>query len=298
MPLGMRPDSATAFNFGTFSSRTGNIYTTSLLEQWLRWACKAEPSPDEVWRNEDRFIDPFRPRIEPGGFESADELHASRERAINCLRNSIESAGILIFTLGLTESWFHGLEGFEYPMCPGTAGGVFDAGVHKFVNQGYQGVVDGLQGSIRLMRSLNPKLKVILTVSPVPLTATCSTDHVLVSTMRSKSILRAAAAHVCEPDPRTDYFPSYEIINSPVFEGRFFEKNLRSVSPDGVKFVMNHFFSGIGETSEVTDPAASISTPREVISHGEVGINTHSRDDINCDEEILAAWSPSTAGQG
>ena len=127
-------------------------------------------------------------------------------------------------------------------MCPGTVAGEFDENLHKFHNQQFMQVLKNLGDAIDLMREVNPDLKFILTVSPVPLTATKSNKHVLVATMHSKSILRAVAGQVAANRVYVDYFPSYEIINSPVFKGSFFEPNQRSVNPYGVNFVMNSFF--------------------------------------------------------
>ena len=83
----------------------------------------------------------------------------------------------------------------------------------------------------------------LLTVSPVPLTATAENRHVLVSTIHSKSILRAVAGELASRFDFIDYFPSYEIVISPPFRGMFFQNNMRSVHEQGVDFVMSHFFA-------------------------------------------------------
>jgi hypothetical protein len=127
-------------------------------------------------------------------------------------------------------------------MCPGTAGGEFDFAQHKFKNQNCNEVYLNMLDSMALMRKVNPKIKFILTVSPVPLTATNSGKHVAIATMESKSVLRAAAGQLANEFDYVDYFPSYEIINSPIYKGAFFEPNQRSVNPYGVKFVMDSFF--------------------------------------------------------
>jgi hypothetical protein len=283
-PPGMAEASAREFNYGIFSSRTANIYTTTLLCQWLSWAMGEAP-PAEVWRAGDRFIDPFRPRIEPDGFESEEELVASRLHAIACFRESVASADVFVFTLGLTESWRNARDDYEYPMCPGTVGGDFDAGIHQFRNLGYQEVLDSLEMAIRLVRQVNPSIRVILTVSPVPLTATRSGQHVLVATMASKSILRAVAGQLERNDPGVDYFPSYEIISSPPFRGAFFEANLRGVASSGVGFVMDSFFSAVEgghvEAAEECAPAV----PRDAKPPPQ-----DEADDIHCEEEFLEAF--------
>ena len=70
---------------------------------------------------------------------------------------------------------------------------------------------------------------ILLTVSPVPLTATASGSHVLVSSTYSKSVLRAVAGDLCSECKHIDYFPSYEIITNPRLHSSAFANNLRSV---------------------------------------------------------------------
>lgn len=76
--MGLPPEVRRKYNYGIFSARTGNIYTTKLLLQWLQWAFGTDTPPEEVWEHQGRYYDPFRPAIEPDGFESPEELLASR----------------------------------------------------------------------------------------------------------------------------------------------------------------------------------------------------------------------------
>jgi len=84
--------------------------------------------------------------------------------------------------------------------------------------------------------------KVILTVSPVPLTATATDKHVLQATSYSKSVLRAAAGEISASFDNVDYFPSFELINNPRLHSAAYESNLRSVRDFMVHQVMAHFF--------------------------------------------------------
>jgi hypothetical protein len=128
-------------------------------------------------------------------------------------------------------------------MCPGTAGGDFDPRKHLFRNQQFQEIAVNLTSAIEMMRKINKSLRFLLTVSPMPLVATKSGNHVLVATMESKSILRAVAGELATNLTYIDYLPFYEIVNSPVFRGAFYEPNQRSVNHHGIKFVMNVFLS-------------------------------------------------------
>ena len=271
-PDGLSAGNARRFNYGIFSARTANIYTTSLLLQWTRWAMDIAAPPSEYWEDGGRIFDPFRPKIETNGFSSVSEMSRSRKRAIASFSDCIRSARHFVFTLGLTESWWNRQGGYEYPLCPGTAGGSFDAALHRFDNQDFGFVAEQLTAAMDLMKQANPQLKFLLTVSPVPLTATMSGKHVLVATQHSKAILRAVAGQLAAARADTDYFPSYEIITSAVARSMFYESNLRQVTSHGVDQVMRHFFSGLG------------------LSGGAMAAAQQPDADVNCEEELLDAF--------
>lgn len=296
-PNGLSDENSRRFNYGIFSARTANMYTTSILEQWTRWATGAASPSSEAWKRDGRVYDPFRPVIEPGGFISAGEMQASRAVAIAAFRRCIETADYFVFTLGLTESWKNAADGHEYPMCPGTAAGTFDPKLHIFENQSVVEIMACLERAMEMMRDLNPKLKFLLTVSPVPLTATNSGNHVMVATMESKSILRAAAGQLARSRPDTDYFPSYELINSPVIKGTFFDPNQRDVNARGVSFVMDNFFEGV-QAKQAEKAPPPVLTKKQIAlaaaaSVADAKASTDAKagpDDVVCEEELLAAF--------
>ncbi|MDO9525276.1 MAG: GSCFA domain-containing protein, partial [Gemmobacter sp.] len=99
-----------------------------------------------------------------------------------------------------------------------------------------------LMEALTLLRSHNPDVRILLTVSPVPLNATFEDRHVFVATTLSKAVLRVAADHAARALPDCAYFPSYEIITSPQVRGRYFGPDCRAVLPEGVAHVMKTFF--------------------------------------------------------
>jgi GSCFA family len=237
---------ARAFNYGVFSARTGNVYTAAQLLWLVRMAAGVtDPDAAEVWDQDGRAYDSLRPAIEPDGFATAAEARLSRRSMIRSVRRAIAEADVFVFTLGLTEGWENAQTGQPYAMCPGTVAGRFDAATHVFCNYDYPRTRAALEEAWALMRGINPGLRLLLTVSPVPLTATASGQHVLVATTWSKSTLRAVAGDLAQAGADTDYFPSYEIITGAPTRSAFFEPNLRSVAPQGVEYVMGHFFAGL-----------------------------------------------------
>lgn len=286
-PAGLSAENAKRFNYGIFSARTENIYTTTMLAQWVDWALGEVPVPDEIWSEGGRFYDPFRPKVEPEGFASVDELRAARACTLASFRRSVLEAEVFVFTLGLTERWVNARHGHEYAMCPGTAAGSFDPQAHVFDNLQVAQVLSALGRAMETMRAVNGRLRFLLTVSPVPLTATASGRHVLVATMESKSILRTVAGQLATNRGYVDYFPSYEIINAPPFRGAFFEPNQRSVNPAGVAFVMRSFFEAMG-----IEPAAEApnEAPREA-SPRSAPATTEDPNAVVCQEELLDAFA-------
>jgi hypothetical protein len=244
-PPGLTRQQRRARQYGVFSFRTGSIYTAALLRQWLSWAMDPTAPPTEVWTEDGRAFDPYRPSVEPDGHADAEAVLAARRSTLAAIRGGLSGAGCLVFTLGLTETWFDRDDGTVYPTCPGTVRGTFDERRHGFRNATAAEVHDDLAAAITLARTDNPELRVLLTVSPVPLTATATGGHALTATTYSKSVLRAAAGQLADTHEHVDYFPSYELITGFPFRGAFYEPNLRTVTPDGVAFVMREFFRAI-----------------------------------------------------
>lgn len=244
-PPGISKELANDYGFGQYSARYGNIYSAKQLLQLTREALGEFQPAFPAWvRPDGRFVDAQRPNVEPKGFDSEERVIRHRENHLSNVRAMISEMNVFIFTLGLTESWVHLDSDTIYPTAPGTiASPTNGANVFDFVNFKAREVVEQFSQFRDIVRKVNPGCQYILTVSPVPLTATATPQHVAVATMYSKSALRAAAGELYEAFDDVDYFPSYEIINSPITKGFFFEKNMRSVSSHGVNFVMSKFLS-------------------------------------------------------
>jgi hypothetical protein len=229
--------------YDLFSARYGNIYTTRQLCELIDQAFGLrEPIFEFAQRGDGRWTDLLRPRTVGEGFTSFQEARADRLYHLNRVRAIFETATVFVFTLGLTECWENTEKGFVYPLCPGTVEGTFDANVHRFRNLGYEECRDDLRNFCGRVRSVNPRLRVLLTVSPVMLVASYERRGALQSSIASKSILRAAADACCSELGSVDYFPSFEIISGPQSRGMFYEPNHRDVNGAGVSLVMDVFF--------------------------------------------------------
>ncbi|MGW3310968.1 GSCFA domain-containing protein [Streptomyces sp. NPDC001073] len=281
-PPGLTRAEQAARGYRRFSFRTGNIYTAAALRQWVAWALDEEKPPEESWAEGGAFHDPYRPTVEPDGHASPEDLLRARDRTLVAVRTALTKADVLVFTLGLTEAWHDTVTGTVLPMCPGTVRGTFDPARHVLHNHTVAQVHRDLTDVLTLARGINSRLRMVLTVSPVPLTATATGRHALVATTHSKSVLRAAAGQSADESDDVDYFPSYEIITGFPYRAAFYEPNLRTVTPDGVAFVMRHFFEALQGRSARTRPEPG-PRPTTPVAGGE---------DHWCDDAVLDYYNP------
>lgn len=272
--------------FYDFSARYGNIYTARQLIQLFDRAFGYFRPVDVYWRfGEDRFCDPFRPRIEPDGFSAIQSLLDDRDRHFTAVRDMFSRLDVFVFTLGLTECWVSRLDGAAYPIAPGVAGGEHDPSKYEFVNFGVDEVVPDLRLFIHKLRLVNPRAKVILTVSPVPLAATYEPRNVLVSTTYSKSVLRVAAEVTAQNHHDVYYFPSYEIITGNYNRGRYYGADLRAITQEGVDHVMSVFMKHLTEGGDAQSP--SMTASQETQEGDEAVAELMALAAAECDEELL-----------
>jgi len=277
---GLTPAQRREQNYGVFSARFGNLYTTRQLLQLLQEAIDGRRAQEGVWQRDDgRFVDALRPQIDAAGFASPEQVVAERERHLVAVRRMFEDCEIFVFTLGLTEAWQSRLDGTVYPLAPGVAGGSFDPERHEFVNFDVLQVMADLEEFLRRLKELNPWVKAVLTVSPVPLIATFEPRNVLVSTTYSKSVLRVAAEMAWRRNDWVEYFPSYEIITGNYNDSAYFEADYRGINALGVDHAMRCFLAHYTENAEQPPSSPKPGAPPAAVPGAGSG--------IVCDEEVL-----------
>jgi hypothetical protein len=253
-------------NYGVFPARFGNIYTARQLLQLFDRAYGVFFPQADYWTGyKGAVIDPFRPRIQTKGFATIDHLQADRVRHLSAVRRMFEECDVFIFTLGLTETWISTKDGAVFPLAPGAVSPDVADRDCRFHNFTTSEVLGDMTDFIDRLASVNPAARIILTVSPVPLIATYEDRHVLVSTIASKSILRAAVEDIMRQQPNVSYFPSYEIVTGPQAGGRFYAPDLREVTAEGVSYVMSLFSRHYLEAGDALDrsPAGKLAPDDE-----------------------------------
>lgn len=156
------------------------------------------------------------------------EDHAKVRAAIRETTLRMAQADAVIITLGLVEAWFDRQSGLFLNTSPhpramqqenrrtlrGVGSGADNRFVHMRPNFAY--LRDKMHQLIHSIATHAPQARIIISVSPVPLQATMTSDDVVVSSSLSKSLLRVVAEDARDSFEHVDYFPPYEMVmNSP-----------------------------------------------------------------------------------
>jgi GSCFA family len=199
--------------------RTGigfiNKYNTFSILNELRWALDPAavfPVESIAKVTETTWSDPHaNPTLELVGFEQTLKrralLQEVTKRIVNCRS--------VVITLGLAEVWRDVkanvyLNSTPIPPLLEREPERYELHLTSFA----QNLANLEAIHALLSRYGHPDLRIVATVSPVPLHATFLRMDVVLATTYAKSVLRAAAQQWAISHENVDYFPSYEIVQN------------------------------------------------------------------------------------
>jgi hypothetical protein len=254
-------------------------------------AFELRPLSQEAWKKQGTYVDALRPTVDKIGHASPEAVILHRTYHLVKVRQLLLDCELFVFTLGLTETWEDLRTNRVLPVCPGTIAGEFDSNRYRFRNFTFSEAYDDmvkLRSILQQQRGAAPRM--LLTVSPVPLTATASGKHVMQATVYSKSVLRSVAGQLADTFEDVDYFPSYEIVANPWAAGTRYAENMRSVLDTSVALVMNTFMA-IYSGAEKVDSASVVAASKISTTNAGEKDSDHAMRVI-CDEELLSAFGP------
>lgn len=176
-----------------------------------------------------RWQDPYRKMVYAADQPSIIDLSA---KVTDCVRAAIQQADVYIITLGLTEVWKNAANGLYINQAPKFAGDRF-----TFVESTYEQNYENIARVCSLVAKHYPTKRIILTVSPVPLTRTFTGRDVVVANTESKCTLRTVAARISKEFSNVTYWPSYEIA----LARDLFLEDGRHVRQDGIDLIVDQF---------------------------------------------------------
>jgi hypothetical protein len=176
-----------------------------------------------------RFQDPYRKMIFA---ESEETIVDLSNKVTDCIRLAIRSADVYVITLGLTEVWKNNANGLYLNQAPNRGHESF-----SFVESNYEQNYGNIARVCSLIQKHFPRKRIILTVSPVPLTRTFTNRDVVVANTESKCTLRAVAAQISKEFDNVRYWPSYEIA----LARDLYLEDGRHIRPDGIDLIVTQF---------------------------------------------------------
>ena len=188
-----------------------NNYATPCIYNEIAWAFGEEHYDETALLAElqpGRFVDlNVTPSLRP----DTREIVGNRRRAITEAYRSSATCRVVIMTLGLSEVWFDAMSQTYLNVSPRPSMMKAEPDRFRLHVLSFEETLGYLTRAIDLLgKHGRPDQRVILTVSPVPLSATHRRQDVMVANTYSKSVLRAAAETIVSRYDHVVYFPSYE----------------------------------------------------------------------------------------
>ncbi len=141
-----------------------------------------------------------------------DELFSALRVTPSGLRAAWSSTDIFIYTLGVAPAFFDRESGeFVMPSHSMLASQAF-AQLYDFRTSSVQQNLDNLFHIEQRIRSVNPRMRFVVTVSPVPLRTSFEFKSALQADCISKSILRVVAHEFVSQRAGAVYWPSFEVV--------------------------------------------------------------------------------------
>lgn len=246
-----------------------NKFTTHSMLNELRWALEEGcPFPESsiVEEAEGKWVDL---QVVPEVAAAERAVVLSRRPHIRRIYERVRECQVIILTLGLVEAWFDEEAGVFLNRSPGYWAVRRQKGRFSLHVLDYAANMEALE-KIRelLVRNGPPGMRIVVTVSPVPMSETFSGRDVLVANAYSKSTLRAVAEDLARAHDDVDYFPSYETVT--MSDRRVaYQDDLHHVADPIVDVIVKRFLARYADGKDVDGAALERYVKERITARGD-----------------------------
>jgi GSCFA family len=205
------PNPSKANGMDMASAKWGIIFNVPCLRQLVEGSFGERVMPPLVWSSTTKdgtvWRDPWREEVE---YADLAEYGPSWEQHLAASRQVLEEVDVFVMTLGLNDVWELPSDGTVFSRCPWR----LSPALVRMRTLTVEENLEHLEAMWSLWKKHNPRVQLIVTVSPVPLLATFKGDeeHVLTANCSSKATLRVAAEQFARAHGDVHYFPSFETV--------------------------------------------------------------------------------------
>lgn len=210
-----------------YSNPYGTIFHPSILAFNLMNAL-SEQSDERIFEREGKFYTWNASTLISG--HSEEELQQELLQRKTEFKQRLKSSKLLIITFG--TAWGYELNATQEIVanCHKMPTQLFT----KFLSSPYELVQDWIL-AIEQIRSVNPDIHIIFTVSPVRHTR----DGLIENNLSKSRLIEAVQQLTLEEN--TSYFPSYELVIDVLRDYRFFKEDRVHPNEEAIEFVWNKF---------------------------------------------------------
>lgn len=228
----------------------------AVIAQQFRWAFDELDPSTLLWIDKNRHL------VDP------------TDMGKQTVRSTLETADVLILTLGLSEVWYDKVSG--EPLWRALTEGTFDPERHVFRVETMSQTLKWLGTIEQLRRQRLPNLKIVFTISPIPLKTTFRPVSAITANSVSKAILRSALDEFLRQNKEVlnkelFYFPSYEFVTS-YFVDPFGEDNrhlAQEVPARIINFFVSHYCEKTCQSQSTTSRSFSVGKSIDATSQEE-----------------------------
>lgn len=218
------------YKFSICANPFGTLYSPASIHKVLGYALRNETIADHTFlQNQDIHLNyDFHSEF------SALTKEALQEKLKDCIQNThqfLKSANYLILTYGTAWVYQRNDTGELVANCHKMPAKLFSK---SLLTQ--KKIVESFDALYQDLKKINPKLKIMLTVSPVRhLKDTLELNSV------SKSILRTSCHTLKETYSDVEYFPAYEIMMDDLRDYRFYKPDMIHPSEEAEQYIWKKF---------------------------------------------------------
>ena len=195
----------------------------AVIAQLFRWAFGELDPQDVLWVTNEK-----------------QRLFATEERR-DAVRKVLSEADVFVTTLSMSEIWYDSITG--EPLWRVATTDTHDPQRHAFKVSSFAETLQSLETIERIRAKWLPNLKIVYTMSPLPIATTFRQISPVVANTASKAIVRAALDEFLRSRDDLNetyfYFPAYELVNT--FFTNPFQTDHRHLYDYGVDAVLSLF---------------------------------------------------------
>ena len=232
-------------NYNFVDGQWDRVYSPKNIKQIIQFAFEPESIDivEDIWNFNGDWGDPYikevtgRPLRLPNNILQANE---KQKLYYDHFKKVLSECEVLIITYGQTEVWSH-IESPETAFYAAPFVGI-ENGEKNHICKDL--TIDEIKTDtieiINLMKKYNPDVKIIFTISPIPLVASVSKNYsAFIAAHHAKSKLHASVLELIPNYENIYYMPSYELVNAHLYSA--FESDGRHVPQSFANVIMNMF---------------------------------------------------------